>query len=203
MKMGYFMSKRLFFVLLLLNSMLTWAVQKLPLADPFILYHDNQYYAYGTSDPNGIVVYTSDDLQFWTKASSLALHKNNSYADRWFWAPEVYYLNGQFYMYYSADEHICVATSQSPLGPFVQDVKQPMFADKAIDNSLFIDDDGSAYLFCVRFTDGNAIWMAELESDYKTIKANTWRLCFTANTSGWESDWGKIAEGPFCIKHEG
>jgi beta-xylosidase len=201
--MGKSITRKSFLILFFLNSIFSWATQKLPLADPFILYHDNKYYAYGTSDPNGIVVYTSDDLQFWTKAPSLALHKNNSYADRWFWAPEVYSLNGQFYMYYSADEHICVATAQSPLGPFVQDIKQPMFADKAIDNSLFIDDDGSAYLFCVRFTDGNAIWMAELESDYKTIKANTWRLCFTANTSGWESDWGKIAEGPFCIKHEG
>jgi GH43 family beta-xylosidase len=179
------------------------AAQKLPLADPFILYHDNQYYAYGTSDPNGIVVYTSDDLRFWTKQPSLALHKNNSYADRWFWAPEVYYLNGQFYMYYSADEHICVATSDSPLGPFVQNVQQPMLPDKAIDNSLFIDDDGKAYLFFVRFTDGNAIWMAELNNDYKTIKTNTLRLCLTANTSGWEADLGKVVEGPFVVKHNG
>ncbi|MDR2682291.1 MAG: family 43 glycosylhydrolase [Dysgonamonadaceae bacterium] len=179
------------------------ALTKLPLADPFVLYHGNKYYAYGTSDANGIAVYTSDDLKFWTKQPNLALHKNDSYADRWFWAPEVYYLNGRFYMYYSADEHICVATSDSPLGPFVQDVKQPMLAEKGIDNSLFIDDDGKAYLFFVRFTDGNAIWMAELESDYKTIKTNTMRLCFAANTSGWEADMGKVNEGPFVIKHDG
>jgi GH43 family beta-xylosidase len=179
------------------------AAQKLTLADPFILYYDNKYYAYGTSDANGIVVYTSDDLHYWTKQSNLALHKNNSYADRWFWAPEVYYLNGRFYMYYSADEHICMATSDSPLGPFVQDVQEPMLPDKAIDNSLFIDDDGKAYLFFVRFTDGNAVWMAELEDDYKTIKTATMKLCFAASTSGWEADWGKINEGPFVVKHGG
>jgi beta-xylosidase len=177
--------------------------QKLPLADPFILYYNNLYYAYGTTDPDGIAVYTSADLTYWTKAQNLALHKNNSYADRWFWAPEVYYLNGQFYMYYSADEHICVATGSSPLGPFVQDVQQPMLPDKAIDNSLFIDDDGTPYLFFVRFTDGNAVWMAELEDDYKTIKTSTMRLCFAANTSGWEADLGKVTEGPFCIKYNG
>lgn len=28
--------------------------------------------------------------------------------------------------YYSAEEHICVATSPSPLGPFKQAIKQPM-----------------------------------------------------------------------------
>ncbi|MDR1682846.1 MAG: family 43 glycosylhydrolase, partial [Candidatus Symbiothrix sp.] len=179
------------------------AQTKLPLADPFVLFHDNQYYAYGTSDSNGIVVYTSDDLKYWTKQPNLALHKNNSYADRWFWAPEVYHLNGRFYMYYSADEHICTATSDSPLGPFVQDVKQAMLEEKAIDHSLFIDDDGKAYLFFVRFTDGNAIWTAELENDYKTIKNNTLHLCFAANTSGWEADLGKVNEGPFVIKHNG
>ena len=47
-------------------------------------------------------------------------------------------------MYYSADEHICVAVGDSPTGPFVQDKKEPMIADeKCIDNSLFIDDNGT------------------------------------------------------------
>ena len=190
-------------LIFVIAAMQMQAAQKLPLADPFVLYHDNKYYAYGTSDANGIVVYSSDDLRFWTKQPNLALHKNNSYADRWFWAPEVYYLNERFYMYYSADEHICVATSNSPLGPFVQDVQEPMFPDKAIDHSLFIDDDGKPYLFFVRFTDGNAIWMAELENDYKTIKTHTMRLCFAANTSGWEAVLGKVNEGPFVLKHNG
>jgi beta-xylosidase len=188
--------------LLVCNALFSNANTKLPLADPFVLYHDNKYYAYGTSDANGIVVYTSDDLKFWTKQPQLALHKNNSYADRWFWAPEVYCIGDRFYMYYSADEHICVATSNSPLGPFIQEVKQPMMEEKGIDNSLFIDDDGKAYLFFVRFTDGNAIWMAELEDDYMTIKTNTLRLCFAAS-GAWESDLGKVNEGPFCVKHDG
>ncbi|KAA6302992.1 MAG: Oligosaccharide 4-alpha-D-glucosyltransferase [Candidatus Ordinivivax streblomastigis] len=178
------------------------SLAKLPLADPFVLCYNNKYYAYGTSDANGIVVYTSDDLKYWIKAPNLALHKNDSYADRWFWAPEVYYINGRFYMYYSADEHICVATSDSPLGPFKQDVKQPMFAEKGIDNSLFIDDDGKAYLFFVRFTDGNAIWVAELENDLKTLKTNTLHFCLSASQS-WENDMGRVNEGPYVIKHEG
>ena len=179
------------------------AAEKLPLADPFIILHAGKYYAYGTSDTDGIAVYISDDLSLWTKHPDLALHKNNSYADRWFWAPEVYCLDGRFYMYYSADEHICVATSDSPLGPFVQDEQKPMLPDKAIDNSLFIDDDGKSYIFFVRFTDGNAIWAAELENDYVTIKTNTMKLCFAANDSGWEADAGKVNEGPFVIKRDG
>ena len=101
-----------------------------PLADPFILFHDNLYYAYGTGAANGIVVMTSHDLKRWRRVENgrngLALHKNDSYGEKWFWAPEVYHVNGTFYMYYSAEEHICVATSQSPLGPFKQKEKKPM-----------------------------------------------------------------------------
>jgi beta-xylosidase len=173
-----------------------------PLADPFILYENNKYYAYGTSDPNGIVVYTSDDLKYWTKELNLALHKDNSYGNRRFWAPEVYCINGKFYMYYSAEEHICVATSDSPLGPFVQDVHEPMMRDKAIDNSLFIDDDGKAYLFFVRFTDGNTIWVAELTDDLKTIKTETLHLCSRVSQN-WEKVLGRVNEGPFVLKHNG
>jgi beta-xylosidase len=77
-----------------------------------------------------------------------------------------------------------------------------MFEEKAIDNSLFIDDDGKAYLFFVRFTDGNAIWMAELENDGKTIKTNTLRLCLHVSQN-WENDLGRVNEGPFCVKHGG
>ncbi|MDR0698953.1 MAG: glycoside hydrolase family 43 protein [Tannerella sp.] len=177
-------------------------MKRVPLADPFILTYENKYYAYGTSSPDGIVVYTSDDLEYWTKNPVLALHKDNSYAERRFWAPEVYYVNGKFYMYYSADEHICVATGDSPLGPFKQDRHEPMMDEKAIDNSLFIDDDGKAYLFFVRFTDGNAVWVAELNDDLKTLKMETLHLCLHVSQD-WENIMARVNEGPFVIKRNG
>lgn len=56
-----------------------------------------------------------------------------------------------------------------------------MIADeKCIDNSLFIDDDGTPYLFFDRFNDGLNIWVAELEKDLMTIKR---RPCTLASTS--------------------
>ena len=96
----------------------------MPFGDPFILLHEGTYYAYGTHADDGIEVYTSDDLQTW-KYKGMALQKKDVWADRWFWAPEVYEVNGKFYMYYSADEHICVATADSPAGPFIQSKKEP------------------------------------------------------------------------------
>lgn len=174
----------------------------LKFGDPFIMLYDNQYYAYGTNAADGIAVYVSKDLKEW-KYSGIALSKEDSYADKWFWAPEVYEINGKFYMYYSADEHVCVATSESPMGPFRQMEKVPMIpSEKAIDNSLFIDDDGTPYMFFVRFNDGNNIWSVELEKDYCTIKPETMRHCFSV-TEEWENIWPRVVEGPFVIKHKG
>jgi beta-xylosidase len=105
-------------------------------------------------------------------------------------------------MYYSAEEHICVATSQSPFGPFVQKEKQPMRAEKSIDNTLFIDDDGTPYLFFVRFTNGNVIWSVELESDWMTVRENTLKMCVEA-AAGWERIQAAVAEGPSVMKRNG
>ncbi|MDR3262676.1 MAG: glycoside hydrolase family 43 protein [Tannerella sp.] len=177
--------------------------QRVPLADPFIMLYNDVYYAYGTSSKDGIVVFTSSDLKAWKKEKNLALHRDDTWGDRWFWAPEVYFVNGQFYMYYSVDEHICVASGDSPLGPFKQDIKKPMIEnEKGIDNSLFIDDDGKPYLFFVRFTDGNEIWVAELEDDLKTIKRGTLHSCIHVSQD-WEQVWPRVNEGPFVIKHKG
>jgi beta-xylosidase len=181
--------------------------QQLPVmfGDPFIMLYDDVYYAYGTNAEDGIEVYTSDDLISWKKAKDLALHKKDSWADRWFWAPEVYYIKdkNKFFMYYSADEHICVATSDSPLGPFVQDEQMPQLADeKCIDNSLFIDDDGKPYLYFNRFNDGLNIWVAELEDDLKTIRQSTMTKCINVSQP-WEEVWPRVNEGAFVLKHKG
>lgn len=178
-----------------------------PFGDPFILLYDGTYYAYGTHAADGIEVYLSDDLEYWRGPvgvkNGLALHKEDVWADRWFWAPEVYHVNGKFYMYYSADEHICVAVSDSPLGPFKQEKKAPMIAgEKCIDNTLFIDDDGKPYLFFDRFNDGLNIWVAELETDLITLKMETLHPCIHVSQE-WETVWPRVNEGAFVMKHNG
>lgn len=173
-----------------------------PLGDPFILLDGDTYYAYGTHSSIGIEVYTSGDLKGWTYRG-LALQKKHVWADRWFWAPEVYHVGSKYYMYYSADEHICAAVSDSPLGPFVQKVKAPMIAnEKCIDNSLFIDDDGKPYLFFDRFNGGLNINVAELEPDLLTIRPSTITPCIRTSQD-WERVFPTVNEGPFVLKHKG
>ena len=175
----------------------------LMLADPYILLYEGVYYAYGTMSESGIVVYKSEDLKTWEKAAGktngLALNKKDSYADKWFWAPEVYHVNNKFIMYYSADEHICAATGDNPEGPFIQEEKKPILESKAIDHHLFIDDDGTPYIYFVQFTNGNEIWVAELNNDLVTMKENTKTLCF-GPAQDWEKKLGVVNEGPFIYK---
>ncbi|MDR2147140.1 MAG: glycoside hydrolase family 43 protein [Tannerella sp.] len=172
--------------------------------DPFIMLHDGTYYAYGTSSPDGIIVYTSNDLKTWQiPENNLALNKADVWADRWFWAPEVYHVNGKFYMYYSADEHICAAVADNPLGPFRQEVQKPMIdGEKCIDNSLFVDDDGKAYLYFDRFNDGLNIWVAELADNLTEIKPETMQPCIHVSQA-WEEVWPRVNEGSFVVKHNG
>ena len=176
----------------------------LPIADPYILFYNDTYYAYGTSRADGFEVYSSKDLKSWERSPCLALSKEDSYGDKWFWAPEVYYVeeDKKFYMFYSVEEHVCVATSDSPLGPFVQDEKKPIREEKGIDTSVFFDEDGKAYLYFVRFTNGNVIWCAELKDNLKEIKEETLTQCVEA-TEPWELVFGKVAEGPSIVKQDG
>ena len=77
--------------------------------------------------------------------------------------------------------------------------------EKSIDTSLFIDDDGTPYLYFVRFTDGNVIWVAEMNDDLTGIKQETLTECIKVGEP-WELSQDKparVAEGPSVLKKEG
>lgn len=176
------------------------AAAKVPLADPFILCDGDTYYAYGTYSSDGIIVFTSKDLRTWRKAG-LALRKQDTNVERWFWAPEVYKVGGEYYMYFSGNEHLYVAKAKSPLGPFVQVGEGPMLAEKAIDSSLFRDKHGRPWLTFVRFNDGNNIWVAPLDKSLCRIDTTRMRHCFSVS-QGWERSLGRVCEGP-CVFRRG
>ena len=201
------MKTHLLFPLLLLLATLGTKAEggksQIPLADPYILLDNGKYYAYGTHDASGIRCYSSDDLRAW-KDEGQALNKANTTETQWFWAPEVYHVGDKYIMYYSANEHLFAATSSSPKGPFVQvggyQMQDLLGDEKCIDSHIFFDDNGKAYIFFVRFTDGNCIWQAQLEDDCITPIASTLRKCFAASQT-WELKLGRVNEGPNVIKY--
>ena len=177
-------------------------------ADPDVLYHNGTYYLYPTNagdgnDDEGIKVYTSTDLVHWTD-KGFAFKKGDGWGTANFWAPDTIERDGIFYMYYVANEQICVATSDSPLGPYKQDEKVPMHTDvKEIDAHVFYDEASQKYyLYFVRFTGGNVIWGAELNDDMKSINEDTITEIARAD-QGWDEDMGLIEEGPFMLTKDG
>lgn len=181
---------------------------QLLLADPCVLEDDGWYYIYGTHSNDGIVVYRSRDMLTWSDLcgnakGGLALHKDDVWGEKWFWAPEVYKIGDKYFMTYSAEEHICFAESDSPCGPFVQSEKRPYLPDeKGIDSHIFFDG-GKAYMFWVRFEGPYGIWMAELTPDLRSLKLETARLILEPMADSWEHVQAHVSEGPAITKHKG
>lgn len=132
-------------------------------ADPFVWQHQGIYYAIGTGaseadgqiDPQSLVfpLLKSEDFQIWEFAGE-ALRRPDAAFGQHFWAPEVAYWQGIFYLYYSVghedkNHQLRVATSDRPLGPY-EDQALLLRPDRypfAIDPHPFQDDDGQWYLF--------------------------------------------------------
>ena len=172
----------------------------LTLADPHIMLYDSVYYAYGTSNANGIEVYYSKNLYDWTKHNRLALNKKDVFGEHSFWAPEVYYIpeKRKFYMCYTAEQKICLAESISPLGPFTQSNQQPLLDFPAIDNTLFICD-GKYYMYFSTADNPMEIYVVEIDSISLNPLIPTLTKCCTPEQK-WETYLTRINEGPFVIR---
>lgn len=180
------------------------------LADPTIFLDKGTFYLYGTSSEQGFQVYQSKNLKNWIgptgKTNGFALAKGDAYGSKGFWAPQVFKIGHIYYMAYTADEHIAIAQSDSPLGPFKQkEIKALSGVGKQIDPFVFRDTDGKFYLYHVRLTQGNRIFVARMKDDLSDILPETVKECITA-TQDWENtaktNW-PVTEGPTVVKKEG
>jgi GH43 family beta-xylosidase len=120
--------------------------------DPFVLKHRGEYYAYCTGirpDGNVFGVLHSRDLTNWREIGGAMppLERDAPF----YWAPEVTYSNGKFYLYYSVGNEtlmeIRVAVSDRPDGGFIDTGKRLTDEEFAIDAHIFTDEDGSLYFF--------------------------------------------------------
>lgn len=135
--------------------------------DPYILDNgDGTFYMYGTGGgaKDGFATYSSNDLINWKFEGQIYFGNiENSWNLKSFWAPEVYRIDGKYYLFYSADKKdnpnneletfsIGVAVSDSPKGPFKDLKNEPLFDPgyPIIDANVYKDDDGKYYLYYSR-----------------------------------------------------
>lgn len=133
-------------------------------ADPHVAFLDGRYYIYPTTDGSegwtstSFICCSSDDLKTWRNHGLiLRLGVDVKWADRNAWAPAIAVKNGRYYFYYSAAQSIGVAVADAPHGPFTDPlgkalVPRGQYRCQVIDPMVFVDDDGSAYLY---FGQGN------------------------------------------------
>ena len=187
--------------------------------DPFVLVYEGAYYLYGTrgetcwGPADGFDVYVSRDLENWD-GPFVCFHNDGSFwADRNYWAPEVYFYQGAFYMFASfnhPDVHrgTAILRAESPMGPFVPHSDGCVTPKdwECLDGTLYISKAGKTYMvFChewVQAGDGevNAI---PLTDDLRAAAGEP-RLLFHASDAQWcqvkhhsSGVSGCVTDGPF------
>lgn len=132
-------------------------------SDPAPLVHDGTMYVYTGHDEDGADffwmqewrVYSTQDMVNWQDHGSPLALESFSWADDRAWASQCIERDGKFYWYIcahckqSTGMAIGVAVSDTPTGPFRDALGRPLYTDAKwdhIDPTVFIDDDGQAWL---------------------------------------------------------
>lgn len=131
-------------------------------ADPAPIVHNDTVYLYTTHDEDDAegfkmwewLLYTSTDMVNWQDRGAVASLKDFEWykGDNGAWAPQVIERDGKFYMYCPIHGNgIGVLVADSPYGPFKDPIGKPLVWQKEhwddIDPTVFIDDDGQAYMY--------------------------------------------------------
>lgn len=190
------------------------AGEEITFADPTIFVENGKYYLTGTCGANtiGFKLLESTDLANWTACNAdsarFILKKgDNSFGEWGFWAPQIYRHGDKYLLFYTANEQVAVAKSDSITGHYTQSTIRPIDgSEKNIDPFLFKDDDGSYYLYHVRFDNGNYLWSARYDIEADSIDHASLVRCFGL-TDAWEKTddgrWSPVMEGPTVMKLDG
>ena len=187
--------------------------------DPFVLVHEGAYYLYGTrgatcwGPADGFDVYVSRDMEEWD-GPFVCFHNDGSFwADRNYWAPEVYFYQGAFYMFASfknpdVRRGTAVLKAESPLGPFVPHSDGCVTPRdwECLDGTLYVDKAGKPWMvFCHEWVQaGDGEVDAIPLTDDLSAPAGEPRLLFRASEAPWckvmhhsSGVDGCVTDGPF------
>lgn len=171
-------------------------------ADPDVYYENGTYYLYATSSyvKKGYEVYTSPDLVHWEKAG-MAMEEAWGFGEK-YWAPDVKKIEGRYVMAASVSEHLGLAVAEHPEGPFRP--QESWLFDFSIDGHLFLDGDGSLYLYYVSWREGHTygLYGCRLDSSALMPVPGTERLLLTP-TEAYELHQAPVVEAPYMLCRDG
>ena len=151
-------------------------VQTIYTADPAPMVHKDTVYLYTGHDEDGSKwftmkdwrCYSSTDMANWTDHGSPLSIRDFEWARADAWAGQCVERGGKFYYYVPMNQKhggmaVGVAVSDNPTGPFKDALGHPLVTTGTgdIDPTVYIDDDGQAYLYW-----GNPnLWYVKLNKD--------------------------------------
>jgi hypothetical protein len=183
-------------------------------ADPTARVFEGRVYVYPSHDireppgytgrPNWFVmedyhVYSSANLTDWTDHGVILTQKDVPWADPAgfaMWAPDCVFNDGKYYFYFPAkakdgSRRIGVAVADSPAGPFKPEASY-MADVSGIDPGVFIDKDGSAYMY---WGSHDALVMARLKPNMLEIEGTPVAIDNLPKKG--------LQEGPFVFERKG
>jgi len=184
-------------------------------ADPAPMVYNGRLYVYTTHDEDVTVsnfftmndwrIYSTVDMVNWTDHGSPLSYKSFSWGKGDAWAGQCVPRNGKFYFYVPMNNccgtKIGVAVSTSPTGPFTDAIGQALISTGSgnIDPTVFIDDDGQAYLYW-----GNPDLMyVKLNADMISYSGTPTKVSLTTAGFGTRSNTDRATayeEGPWFYK---
>jgi hypothetical protein len=153
-------------------------------ADPDVAVYDNTYWVFPTSsrpyaEQTYLDAFSSSDLINWTRHPNVLTTANVSWAHSAVWAPAPVRRNGKYYLYFAANDiqsnsatgGIGVAVADKPEGPYVDAIGKPLIGQfvngaQPIDQDVFIDSDGQAYMYYGGWGHANVV---KLNSDMTSL----------------------------------
>lgn len=149
-------------------------------------------------------VYSSKDMVNWTDHGSPLSYHSFSWATGKAWAPHCVERDGKFYFYVPVSDAIGVAVADNPLGPYEDAIGEPLVQNyQYIDPTVFVDDDGQAYLYF-----GNPrLWYVTLNEDMTSFSGQVTQIENTTQSFGQRNGDAErptlYEEGPWFYKRDG
>jgi xylan 1,4-beta-xylosidase len=176
--------------------------------DPSVIRVGEDYWATATASEWGPLypMLHSRDLINWELKGHI-FTKKPEWSSQNYWAPELDYYKGKFYVYYVGRKnekngrlHVAVATAENALGPWTDHGPLIGQDDGSIDGIIETDEKGERYMLWKN--DGNSrgeptfIYAQKLSEDGLKLIGEMKQLI--RNDQPWE---GSLIEGPDVIKH--
>ncbi|MFF8392718.1 family 43 glycosylhydrolase [Streptomyces sp. NPDC016172] len=187
-------------------------------ADPWLTYHDGSYYLVTTTftgvlamrkSPTLAGLATAPSVQVWSDTTS---GRNTN-----IWAPEIHFLDGRWYLYYSAGQsgvaccdsqrtHVLESAGSDPMGPYTY--KRSLTGSNLTPGGWLIDAsvlraNGRLYLVGSGFVNGGtqSLVIAPMSNPY-TLADSTFTV-ISSPTLSWERSGSPVNEAPEPLYRDG